>query len=104
MDIVRQSPGIAVLRDDWSLDSPQMRIEIEPDRANLVGITNADVAMSTAAAISGDAVGIYKEGNKNIPIVVRLRHRIAHGFRRSKISTSTHRKRMSKSLCFRWRP
>ena len=73
IDIVRQSPGIAVLRDDWSPDSPQMKIEIDPDRANLVGITNADVAMSTAAAISGDPVGIYKEGNKNIPIVVRLR-------------------------------
>jgi multidrug efflux pump subunit AcrB len=73
MDIVRQSPGISVLRDDWSPDSPQMKIEIDPDRANLVGITNADVATSTAAAISGTPVGIYKEGNKNIPIVVRLR-------------------------------
>jgi len=73
IDIVRQSPGISVLRDDWSPDSPQMKIEIDPDRANLVGITNADVATSTAAAISGDPVGIYKEGNKNIPIVVRLR-------------------------------
>src|SRR5438477_36421 len=38
MDIVRQSPGIAVLRDDWSPDSPLMKIEIDPDRANLVGI------------------------------------------------------------------
>ncbi|PYV75953.1 MAG: AcrB/AcrD/AcrF family protein [Acidobacteria bacterium] len=73
MDIVRQSPGISVLRDDWSPDSPQMKIEIDPDRANLVGITNADVATSTAAAISGNPVGIYKEGNKDIPIVVRLR-------------------------------
>src|SRR6267378_2089913 len=73
MDIVRQSPGISVLRDDWSPDSPQMKIEIDPDRANLVGITNADVATSTSAAISGDPVGIYKEGNKDIPIVVRLR-------------------------------
>ena len=50
-----------------------MKIEIDPDRANLVGITNADVATSTAAAINGSPVGIYKEGNKNIPIVVRLR-------------------------------
>ena len=72
MDVVRQAPGIAVLRDDWGPDSPQMKIEIEPDRANLVGITNDDVARSTAAAISGDPVGSYKEGNKNIPIVVRL--------------------------------
>src|SRR5438046_8316952 len=53
MDIVRQSPGIAVLRDDWSPDSPQMKIDIDPDRANLIGITNADVAISTSAAISG---------------------------------------------------
>jgi multidrug efflux pump subunit AcrB len=73
MDIVRQSPGISVLRDDWSPDSPQMKIEIDPERANLVGITNADVATSTAAAISGGSVGIFKEGNQNIPIVVRLR-------------------------------
>jgi multidrug efflux pump subunit AcrB len=73
MDIVRQSPGIAVLRDDCNPDSPQMKIEIDPDRANLVGITNADVATSTAAAIDGNPVGIFKEGNKNIPIIVRLR-------------------------------
>jgi multidrug efflux pump subunit AcrB len=54
-------------------DSPQMKIEIDPDRAKLVGITNADVATSTSAAINGNPVGVYKEGNKNIPIVVRLR-------------------------------
>jgi multidrug efflux pump len=73
MDIVRQSPGITMLRDDWGADIPQVKIEIEPDRANLVGITNADVARSTAAAINGEPVGIYQEGDKNIPIVVRLR-------------------------------
>src|SRR5207253_10223705 len=54
-------------------DRPQMKVEIDPDRANLVGITNADLAISAAAAISGDPVGTYQEGNKNIPIVVRLR-------------------------------
>src|SRR6266699_2673469 len=73
MDIVRQSPGIAVLRDDWSPDSPQMKIEIDSDRANLVGITNADIANSSAAAISGAPVGTFKEGDKTIPIVARLR-------------------------------
>jgi multidrug efflux pump subunit AcrB len=72
-DIVRQSPGIAVMRDDWSPDSPQVKIQIDPDRANVVGITNADVANSTAAAISGASVGLLKEGNKSIPITARLR-------------------------------
>jgi multidrug efflux pump subunit AcrB len=73
MDIVRQSPGVAVLREDWGHDSPQVKIEIQSDRANLVGITNADVANSSAVAISGTPVGTFKEGNKNIPIVARLR-------------------------------
>src|SRR5207302_3267389 len=73
MDVVRESPGVAVLREDWGPDSPQVKIEIEPDRANLVGITNADVANSSAAAISGTPVGTFKEGNKSIPIVARLR-------------------------------
>jgi len=73
MDILQQAPGIAVLRDDWSPDSPQVKIQIDPDRANIVGITNVDVANSTAAAISGAQVGLLKEGNKSIPIVARLR-------------------------------
>jgi len=73
MNVFRQSPGVAVLRDDWAPDSPQVKIEIDPDRANLVGITNADVANSSAAAISGAPVGTFKEGDKSIPIVARLR-------------------------------
>src|SRR5881397_550818 len=39
MDIVGRSSGITVLRDDWGPDSPQMKNEIDSDRANLVGIT-----------------------------------------------------------------
>ena len=71
--IVRQARGIAVLRDDWFPDDVQQRIQIDPDRANLVGITNADVAEASATAMSGTTVGVFKEGNKNIPIVARLR-------------------------------
>ena len=80
MDVLRQSTGIAVMRDDWSPDSPQVKIQIDPDRANVVGITNADVANSTAAAISGAPVGLLREGNKSIPIVARL-----HGQERAQL-------------------
>jgi len=72
-DIVSQSPGISVLRDDWFPDDVQQRIQIDPDRANVVGITNADVANASTAAMSGTTVGVFKEGDKNIPIVARLR-------------------------------
>jgi multidrug efflux pump len=72
-DIVRKAPGIAVLRDDWFPADVQQRIEINPDRANVAGISNADVAEASATAMSGTAVGIFKEGDKSIPIVARLR-------------------------------
>ena len=72
-DIVRQAGGIAVLRDDWFPDDVQQRIQIDPDRANVAGITNADVAVASATAMSGATVGVFKEGDKNIPIVARLR-------------------------------
>ncbi len=72
-DIVRQAQGIAVLRDDWFPDNVQQRIQIDPDRANVAAITNADVAEASAAAMSGATVGVFKEGDKNIPIVARLR-------------------------------
>jgi len=72
-DIVRQARGIAVVRDDWFPDDVQQRIQIDPDRANVAGITNADVAEASTAAMSGAPVGVFKEGDKNIPIVARLR-------------------------------
>ena len=72
-DIVAQAHGIAVLRDDWFPDNVQQRIQIDPDRANVAGISNADVADGSATALSGTTVGIFKEGDKNIPIVARLR-------------------------------
>jgi multidrug efflux pump subunit AcrB len=72
-DIVAQASGISVLRDDWFPDNVQLKIQIDSDRANVVGITNADVANASAAAMSGAQVGTFKEGDKNIPIVARLR-------------------------------
>jgi|HubBroStandDraft_6_1064221.scaffolds.fasta_scaffold07290_5 multidrug efflux pump subunit AcrB len=72
-DIVRQAGGIAVLRDDWFPDNVQQRIQIDPDRANVAAITNADVAEASAAALNGATLGVFKEGDKNIPIVARLR-------------------------------
>lgn len=50
-----------------------VRLEIDPDRANLAGITNADVAYSTTAALSGLQVTTLRESDKQIPVSVRLR-------------------------------
>jgi Cation/multidrug efflux pump len=61
------------VRDDWGEPAVTARLRVDPDRANLSGVTNLDVALSTAAAISGLSASSYTEKDKQIPIAVRLR-------------------------------
>ncbi len=50
----------------------QVSLNVDPDRANLAGITNMDVANSATSAMSGTAVTPLQDGDKNIPVVARL--------------------------------
>ena len=72
-DALRAAPLSARVRDNWGPPGMAERIAVDDDRANLSGVTRADVAMSTQAATSGTAVGFYREGDRQIPIVARLR-------------------------------
>jgi multidrug efflux pump subunit AcrB len=72
-DILRRVPETMSVRDDWFEDSFRVRLDVDPDRANLSGITNEDVAASSAAGLSGAEVTVYQEGDKQIPVLARLR-------------------------------
>src|SRR5215472_4536884 len=52
---------------------PEVKLKIDPDRANLSGITNRDVVASATAAMSGTTVTTLREGNRQIPVVARLK-------------------------------
>jgi len=53
--------------------SPIVQLPINSDRANLAGVTNADIARSAAGGLSGWRVGTLLDGDSHIPIVARLR-------------------------------
>ena len=72
-DILRSIPIAERTRNEWGEASAQIALTVDPDRANLAGITNMDVANSSTAGISGSTVGVLQEGQKQIPIVARLR-------------------------------
>jgi multidrug efflux pump subunit AcrB len=71
-DILRPIPGVQLVQNDWFAESTEVRLRIDPDRANLAGVTNRDVAQSTTAAMSGSTVATLREGNRQIPIIARL--------------------------------
>jgi len=71
--ILRSQQNATRVRDDWGEPAMNVRLKVDPDRANISGITNLDVALSSAAAVSGLPVATYREADKQIPIAVRLR-------------------------------
>ena len=71
--ILRSIPIAERTRNEWGEASAQIALTVDPDRANLAGITNMDVANSSTAGINGSTVGVLQEGQKQIPIVARLR-------------------------------
>jgi len=71
--IMRSQPNATRVRDDWGEPAMTVRLTVDPDRANLSGVTNLDVALSSAAAMTGLPISTYRERDKQIPIAVRLR-------------------------------
>ena len=67
--ILSGSPYAINVRDDWGNDAIRTRLEVDQDRAGLVGVSNQDIAIATYSAINGAPIGTLREGRKNIPIV-----------------------------------
>ena len=72
-DALRAAPLAARVRDNWGPPGVLARLAIDDDRANLSGVSRSDIALSTQTAITGTPVGLYREGDRQIPIVARLR-------------------------------
>ncbi len=72
-DILNSTVEARRVRNEWQPESSQVTLKIDPERANLAGVTNYDVANSATGALSGVTVTTLQDGDKNIPVVARLR-------------------------------
>ena len=61
------------VRDDWGDESFAVRIKTDSDRANMAGVSNFDVAASSAAGLNGVTLTTLREGDKQIPVAARMR-------------------------------
>ena len=71
--IFRAVPHADRVRDDWGSDSVKVRLEVDADRASLAGVTNLEVALSSATALNGFRVTTLRDGEQRIPVLARLR-------------------------------
>ena len=72
-EILQGVPQAARVRDDWGPDSFEVTLKVDPDRANLAGVTNQDVANSSSAGMNGTPLTSLRRGDQQIPVVARLR-------------------------------
>jgi multidrug efflux pump subunit AcrB len=71
-DVLRKAGGYHV-HDDLGLRMPNLKIDIDQDRANSLGIGNQQIGMVAQAAFAGLKVTELREGDRLIPVVIRLR-------------------------------
>ncbi len=66
--------GVSALSNvnfDWNELSKAVRIDIDQDKARLLGISSQDIASTLNMALNGLAVTSYREGEKSIDVVLR---------------------------------
>ena len=71
-NMVAASPDAAIVRTDWQQRVPRLVPEYNRDRARWSNITRDDLARTIKHAYDGRDVGLYREGDDLIPIVLRL--------------------------------
>ncbi len=57
--------------NDWGIKSKKFIVDIEQDKAQRAGLSNQDIAISLQTALSGFNSGSFRDGDDNIPIVLR---------------------------------
>ena len=71
--ILSARPDTDRVQDNWGAEIFQANLRIDPDKAALAGVTNQDVARSSAAAMNGFAVTSLRQGRIDVPVFARLR-------------------------------
>ena len=59
--LFKQTPGTVRPYSNWGAPANQVEIAIDSYAANLAGVTNADIAFTTSALLSGDAQNHKRE-------------------------------------------
>lgn len=69
--IMAQNVNATGIRDNWRQEVKVIRPIISEAQAKLAGITRPDLAEALKMTFSGSQVGVYREADKLLPIVVR---------------------------------
>ncbi len=70
-DSMRKHPELSNVHTDWNELSKVVSIEVDQDKARLLGVSSQDLAAFVNTALSGYTATTYREGDKSIDVVLR---------------------------------
>ncbi len=70
--MVDSVPETISVSDSWGVESPQLFVDVESDRANLARVRNAEIASTLDTYFSGRLLTYFREGEHQIPVYFRL--------------------------------
>ncbi len=69
---IKNIPGLVDLKDNYISAKPEIRVDVDKEKAALMGLDAFTIAQSVKTAINGFKVGVYREGKDEYDIVARL--------------------------------
>lgn len=70
--ILRRTPGAEYVFQDFHEDAPELALRVNEEVANRLGFSNSMLALQMAGGFSGLPVTTFWEGDRDIPVVLRL--------------------------------
>ena len=69
---IKNVPGLVDLKDDFAKAKPEIRIDVDREKASLLNLSTAQISEMVKAAIGGTKLGVYREGEDEYDIIARM--------------------------------
>lgn len=70
---IKNIPGVVDLKDDFDVGKPEIRVDVDREKAALYGMNTGMIANSIRTAINGTTASKYRVGEDEYDITVRLK-------------------------------
>ena len=69
--VMRTTPELSNVHDDWLEPVPSVKLEIDQDRARALGVSSQNIRRSLQASLSGFQIGEFREADETIKVMLR---------------------------------
>jgi CzcA family heavy metal efflux pump len=74
-ELIEGVPGLVDVEDDLSRAKPEIKINVDREKASLLGLSTIEISNTVKAAVNGWKIGDYREGEDEFDIIARLPER-----------------------------